>query len=125
MKSSILAVALVACAARPVAYTGEPPLVRSATLVKLDPEVQVVADADKPMFFADGAYWMFYDAHWYRGASVSGPWMLERTLPWQVKKIDQPYAFVRYRHEHPAQTAQEQSAPAQPQPPKRSKMFEF
>jgi hypothetical protein len=107
MARGFLLCALVACAAAPPEYRGNV-AVRSAQLVTIDPDVKVVADSDKPMFFAANAYWMFHDAGWYRGASVRGPWVREQAPPWQVRKIDQPYAFTHY-------VQRDQTAARQPQ----------
>jgi len=79
--------------------------VKSAELIKVDPDVRVVADADQPMFHIVGSYWLFHDASWWRSGSVTGPWVLEPHPPWQVTKIDQPYAFTRYRLQHGERTA--------------------
>lgn len=100
MRSVLFALALSACAASQPTFRGNV-TVKSSELVVVDPDVRVVADADKPLFFAAGSYWLFHDAKWYRGASVNGPFVAERKLPWQVKKLDQPYAFVHYRKDHP------------------------
>jgi hypothetical protein len=86
----------------------------------LDPDVKVVADSDKPMFYVASAYWMFHDAGWYRAASVRGPWIGVRNPPWQVRKLDQPYAFTRYRLQKPSERMAASEQPAQPQPAPRA-----
>lgn len=125
-KSWMFAGVLAACAAQTVEYR-DPVAVSSAQLVRIDPDVQVVADADKPMFFAAGRYWMFHDGGWYRAASVRGPWLRDRHPAWQIRKIDQPYAFVHYNRSRHDQTAtSEQIAPAPQQDrSKRGQMFGF
>jgi hypothetical protein len=124
MRSLLFTVALVACAHRPE-YRGEVPVV-SSELIPLDPDVRVVADAAKPMFFAAGSYWLFHDGGWYRGESVRGRWVLEPKPPWQVRKIDQPYAYTRYRHDHPRdQTATKETETPSKDLGTKSRMFEF
>jgi hypothetical protein len=124
MRSLLLSVALVACA-HPPEYRGKVSVV-SSELITVDPDVKVVGDVDKPMFHAAGSFWLFHDGGWYRGDSVRGPWVLERKPPWQVRKIDQPYAYTHYRREHP----REQTATAPAETPskdlgKKSRMFQF
>ena len=122
----VLAAALVACA-HPSEYRGTVSVV-SSELIPLDPDVRVVADADKPMFVAAGSYWLFHDAAWYRGGSARGPWVMERRPPWQVRKIDQPYAFTHYRRDHPRDrtaAAAETETPSKDLGTKGSRMFRF
>jgi hypothetical protein len=126
MRSVLLAAALVACAHSPE-YRGQVSVV-SSELIPLDPDVRVVADASKPMFFAAGSYWLFHDAGWYRGRTVQGPWVLEKKPPWQVRKIDQPYAYTRYRLDHPRDqtaTAKEETASPDLAAPRKNRMFRF
>ncbi len=129
MRSVLFALALSACA-HPPEYRGKVNVV-SAELVPVDPDVRVVADVDKPMFFAKGSYWMFHDAAWYRGATVRGPFVREKRPPWEIRKIDQPYAYVRYRKDHPREQTATQ-APAKTETPskdldstQRNRMFSF
>lgn len=76
--------------------------VDSAELIAINPDVKVVADSEKPMFFVAGSYWLFHDAGWYRAPSVRGTWTKVKRPPVPVLQIDQPYAFVNYRDDHPA-----------------------
>ncbi len=115
---------LAACAHHPE-YSGKV-TIQSSELIPLDPEVRVVADADKPVFHVVGSFWMFHDASWYRADTVHGPWVRERKLPWQVRKIDQPYAYTRYRLNHPReQAALKLETPSQDLATDRNRMFEF
>lgn len=98
MRSVLVALTLTACAHQPE-YRGHVSI-QSSELVAVDPEVRVVADADKPLFFAVGSYWLFHDAKWYRGATADGRFVLVRKPPWQIRKLDQPYAYVHYRKDH-------------------------
>jgi hypothetical protein len=76
--------------------------VDSAELIAINPDVKVVADAEKPMFFAVGSYWLFHDARWYRAPSIRGTWIKIDRPPVPVIQIEQPYAFTHYRDDHPA-----------------------
>ncbi|MEO8703700.1 MAG: hypothetical protein ABI867_26860, partial [Kofleriaceae bacterium] len=109
MKSLLFVVAaLAACAPAAQTYRGSVN-VRSAELLPLDPDIKVVADSDQPMFYAVGSYWLFHDAGWYRAASARGSaWVKVEKPPWQVRKIDQPYAFTRFEYEKGDQTASAQ-----------------
>ncbi len=87
--------------ATPVEYSG-PVRVDSAELIVINPDVKVVADSEKPMFFAVGSYWLFHDGGWYSGASVRGTWTKVERPPIPVLQIDQPYAFTHYRDDRRA-----------------------
>jgi hypothetical protein len=100
--------------AQRVEYRG-PVQVKSAELVEINPEVKVVADSDKPMFFAVGSYWMFHDGAWYRAEAIHGHWIKDRHPPVPVVQIDQPFAFTHYRDDHPVErTAAAETAPTAP-----------
>ena len=112
------------CATPPQEYRGTLN-VKSAQLMRHDPEVQVVADSDKPLFYVAGSYWLFDDGGWYRAASVRGPFLREPKPPWQVRTIDQPYAFTHYANEKRERTAQTEEAAPELRSPRRNKMFSF
>lgn len=98
----VAAAALAGCLhAPPVEYSGTV-RVESAELISVNPDVEVVADAEKPMFFARGSYWLFHDGGWYSGATIRGRWVKVARPPIPVLQIDQPYAFVHYRDQHPS-----------------------
>lgn len=93
-KTIVLAAVLAAgCYAGEVRYSGAvaPDLVYAA------PGVQVIADYDQPIFFAEGAYWWFYGGLWYRSASYTAGWTYVASPPLAVVNIRTPYRFVRYR----------------------------
>jgi hypothetical protein len=74
--------------------------VTSPDLVAVSPGIQVVADADEPLFYADGFYWLYRDHIWYRSDQVrSGfaridPYM----IPGDLRAIPQPQIYAHYRH---------------------------
>ncbi len=96
----LLATALAGCAVQH-RYTGQV-TVRDTSLVAIEPEVKVVADAEEPMFFAEHSYYLFHDGAWHRGESVRGPWVLDTKPPAAVLRISQPYAYTRFKVDHPA-----------------------
>ncbi len=114
MRSVLLTLTLAACASE---YRGNVSI-KSSELVTVDPDVRVVADADKPLFFAAGSYWLFHDAKWYRGSDANGPFALERKPPWQIRKLAQPYAYVHYRKDHPIDQTAVKEMPAETIDPK-------
>lgn len=98
----ILVASLAGCLhTAPVDYIA-PIRVDSAELIPINPDVKVVADSEKPMFFAVGSYWLFHDGGWYSGASVRGDWTKVARPPIPVLQIDQPYAFTHYRDDRRA-----------------------
>lgn len=65
-------------------------------LVYVSPGVQVVADYDYPVFYADNFYWRYDNGGWYRSSWYTGGWAYA-TPPRAVLGIDRPYAYRRYR----------------------------
>jgi hypothetical protein len=65
-------------------------------LVYVSPGVQVIADYDYPVFYADNYYWRFDNGLWYRSSWYTGGWAYA-TPPRAVLSIDRPYAYRRYR----------------------------
>ena len=81
-----------------VEYAGEV-RVTSPELVEIGPGVQVIADADEPIFFAQGDYWLYRDGYWFRSRDYrSGYARVEFTyVPTQVRVIERPERYVHYR----------------------------
>jgi hypothetical protein len=98
---------LLACVLMTVACGGaapkvtQPVRVSDARLLALNPDVKVVADADQPIFFARGSYWLFNDGKWWRAPSPGHTWEYEAEPPVPVRQIDQPFAFVHYKKDQP------------------------
>jgi hypothetical protein len=65
-------------------------------LVYAAPGVQVIADYDDSIFYADSFYWRFSDGGWYRSPRYNGGWIIA-TPPMALRRIDRPHAFVHYR----------------------------
>ena len=88
------------CTASGTAYYGGGGTLTATTvapdLVYVSPGVQVVADYDYPVFYADNYYWRFDNGHWYRSSWYTGGWAYA-TPPYTVARIDRPYAYRHYR----------------------------
>jgi len=65
-------------------------------LVDVAPGVQVIADYDVPIFFADGFYWRLDAGRWYRSSYYSGGWVFW-TPPLAVMRIERPHEYIHYR----------------------------
>nr|HEX4313537.1 hypothetical protein [Kofleriaceae bacterium] len=71
-------------------------------LVDAGDGVQVIADYNEPIFFADGFYWHSSGGHWYRSHDYRRGWVEARGgVPGHVARIDHP---ERFRHYRPART---------------------
>jgi hypothetical protein len=90
------------------AYVGPAPVyTASATTVSVDtygPDlvdvgggVQVIADYDEPVFYSDNFYWRFYGGTWYRSNAYNRGWVVYNDVPYSVRRIDRPHAYVHYR----------------------------
>jgi hypothetical protein len=130
----LVAAALGGCAGGEV-ESGATVRVTSPELVAVSPGVQVVADADEPLFYADGYYWLYRDGVWLRSDSYRGGFarMDVNMVPSEVREIPQPQVYAHYRrhgggayargsqireraHSQPQGTYQQQQAqPQQPQ----------
>ena len=66
-------------------------------LVDVGGGVQVIADYDEPVFYTDNYYWRFYGGTWYRSNVYNGGWTVYSDVPYSVRRIDRPTAYVRYR----------------------------
>jgi hypothetical protein len=122
-----VATSLGGCGAGEVEYGGAVH-VTSPELVAVGPGIQVVADADEPLFYSDGAYWLYRASNWYRSDNDrSGFAPIEPVdVPVAVRTIDRPQMYVQYRrHVHrepwararrPQERTSGHSQPAYPQP---------
>jgi hypothetical protein len=73
--------------------------VTSPELVAVSPSIQVVADADEPLFYADGFYWLYRDHTWYRSdQDRSGFARIDpNMIPGDLRSIQQPQVYAHYR----------------------------
>ena len=65
-------------------------------LVYVSPGVQVVADYDYPIFYADNYYWRFDSGRWYRSSWYTGGWAYA-SPPYVVARIERPHTYRHYR----------------------------
>src|SRR5690349_20254092 len=67
-----LATSLAACASNGDVHHAGQLTVTSPRLVVVSPGVQVVEDANAPLFYVSGFYWLYRDAAWLRSDSYRG-----------------------------------------------------
>jgi len=94
-----IAAGLVGCAGTgEVEYSGGV-AVASPDLVEVEPGVQVLADADAPVFYSDGAYWEYRDGMWYRSGYYDRGFARVdiNYVPVRIRTIDNPRVYVHYR----------------------------
>ncbi|CAN5921865.1 hypothetical protein BH11MYX3_BH11MYX3_19380 [soil metagenome] len=92
---STLLLSLAACAGS-ATYRGTATY-DSPDLVYAEPGVQVVADYDEPIFYADNFYWRNDGGRWYRSSYYNRGWVYANP-PQVVARIQSP---ARYRHYRP------------------------
>jgi len=96
LKSTLLALVLATgCYEGEVQYAG--PVTSGPDLAYVAPGVRVITDYDQPIFFAEGAYWWFYDGFWYRSTAYTGGWVYVPSPPRVVVSIGDPWRFVDFR----------------------------
>ena len=95
-----VAAALGGCAAgdSELQYSGEVH-VTSPELVAISPDVQVVADSDEPLFYADGYYWLYRDNLWLRSDNYRGGFARVdvNIVPGTIRTLPQPTTYAHYR----------------------------
>jgi hypothetical protein len=103
--SVLVSLSLSSCAG--VAYRGSV-AVETPDLVYVGPGVQVIADYDEPIFYADGFYWWFWGTTWYRSSDYTGGWIVA-SPPRTIISINphgyrhyRPAGYVRHRHPVPS-----------------------
>ena len=90
---SATAAACTPVAVAPVGYYNA--TVVTPDLVSIGGGVQVIADYDEPIFYADNFYWRNYNGAWYRSSYHTGGWAYAAP-PRAVLGINHG-AYVRYR----------------------------
>lgn len=92
-KTIVLAAALATgCYEGEVRYASTSP-----DLVTVAPGVQVIADYDQPIFYAEGWYWWLYDGLWYRSNGYTNGWAYVPSPPLVVVNLGTPHRFIHYR----------------------------
>jgi hypothetical protein len=85
-----------------------------ADLVEVSPGVEVIADYDEPIFFADDFYWVNRGGYWWSSRWYGGGWGRADHVPDHIRGISHPETFRHYRpagftaHEHIRGYAQHQ-----------------
>ena len=85
---------------RPRYYAGGAATVNadgSADLVEISPGVEVVADYNEPVFYADDYYWAYRGGIWYQSGWYGGGWRAAGYVPGHVSGIRHPEGYARYR----------------------------
>lgn len=65
-------------------------------LAEIQPDVWVVEGYDEPVFFSDNYYWRFSGGAWYRSDYYDRDWVTVYDVPYRLRSIDRPTAYVRY-----------------------------
>ena len=60
------------------------------------------SDADEPVFYNDGFYWLYRDGVWLRSSSYRGGYIAVDAyhVPQRVRVIERPHAYVHYGRHH-------------------------
>ncbi len=117
----LLAIALGGCAGETAVSGGVSVAVTSPELIPIDYGLYVVADADQPMFYSEGWYWMYRDRRWYRSRHYDRDWLYFGDTPPRLHYIHDPTAYVHYRRYHQeARREFREQGPFEPTQPERS-----
>lgn len=95
----VVASTLAGCASHgEVEYAGGVQ-VASPELVEVSPGVMVIADANEPIFYSRGEYWLYRDGYWFQSNTYNrGFARVDFTaVPNEVRVIDRPQLYVHYR----------------------------
>jgi hypothetical protein len=66
-------------------------------LVEVSPGVEVLADYDEPIFFADDFYWVNRGGIWYSSTWYGGGWGRAGNVPAHISGIAHPEGYAHYR----------------------------
>ncbi|HEY4238485.1 MAG TPA: hypothetical protein VGM88_01675 [Kofleriaceae bacterium] len=101
LASALFALSLVACVADDPPPPAEYPVADDAggdaDLVEVSPGVEVLADYDEPIFYADDYYWVNRGGIWYSSTWYGGGWARAGHVPGGVIGIREPGRYVHYR----------------------------
>jgi hypothetical protein len=79
--------------------------VSAPNLVYINPNVQVIADYDEPIFYASNFYWRYDGGVWYRSSDYTRGWVRIQTTPVAIQQIESPSVYIHY-HAQAAASAQ-------------------
>ncbi|HTJ44800.1 MAG TPA: hypothetical protein VL463_21990 [Kofleriaceae bacterium] len=66
------------------------------SMAYVSPGVQVVADYDYPVFYADNYYWRYDAGAWYRSPYYDSGWVSVSHVPYGVARVDRPWVYSHY-----------------------------
>lgn len=117
----LLSASLAACAGEAAVHYSGDSTTPELVAIDTDASVQVVANADEPIFYTENTYYLYRKDHWYRSSSHRGDWKRIDDPPEHIRRIDQPLAYVHYRRDPntPRTTFNQREQPA-PQPDVRN-----
>jgi hypothetical protein len=119
----LLMVSLAACRGEAeVRYSGDA-MAPELVALDIDPGIMVVANSDEPIFYVDNTYYLYRDDRWYRSGSHRVGWKRVENPPDRIRRIDQPLAYVHFRHGTSAQRTtlnQRDQVPPPPAPDRSS-----
>jgi hypothetical protein len=83
--------------------------VTSPELVPVQPGVEVIADADEPVFYADSYYWLYRDDMWLRSESYRNGFARVdvHLVPERLRQLPEPHRYAHYRHTQQARAKTE------------------
>jgi hypothetical protein len=96
--------------------------VTAPDLVYINPDVQVIADYDEPIFFNSNYYWRNDGAVWYRSTNYTSGWVRVDAAPPVILRIDRPRAYIHYHGQ--VEAAASSSAAARHDEPKQERKEE-
>jgi len=97
--AAVLTLGVAGCAGS-VAYRGSAGYSYSQpTLVAIGPDLWVVENYERPIFYSDGYYWRYDNRTWYRSYRGDSAWVRVDYgyVPHTVARIDRPHRYVHYR----------------------------
>jgi hypothetical protein len=98
-----------------VHYSGEA-TTPEMVVMDTDASVQVVTNADEPIFFVDNTYYLYRENHWYKSRSHRSGWTRVDDPPEHIRRIDRPLAYVHFRGAADRTTFNQTNRPQTPQP---------
>jgi hypothetical protein len=82
---------------QPMYASGGATVDENGDLVEISPGVEVVADYNEPIFFADDYYWVNRGGIWYSSTWYGGGWGRGRDVPGHISSISRPEGYAHYR----------------------------
>jgi hypothetical protein len=89
--------AATGCVAGGTARVSAGATISTPELVYIGPGVYVIEDYHRPVFYSNNYYWLYRDGIWFRSHVYTGNWVRARTVPREVRRIERPQRYVRYR----------------------------